>query len=74
MTMLALWSVYDSPDDFPGKFVARKFYIEAGETYPSRELFFVSDTLEGVREQLPPGLNLLPRMPDDHPNVVEAWI
>ncbi len=74
-TALEMWTVYDSPLDYPGKFVARLWVIRRGdpEPRPTGDLAIAS-TLEAVREMLPFGLTLLPRSEEDEPQIVESWI
>lgn len=67
--MLELWTIYDSPIDLPGSFVARKWVMET----PTSELL-QDKTLEGLREKLPPGLLCMPRSPGDDPKIVETWM
>jgi len=67
--MLEIWTVYDSPIDLPGRFVARKWVLEK----PTNELR-QDQTLEGLRNKLPPGLTRLPRATQDDPKIVETWI
>ena len=67
--MLELWTMYDSPIDLPGRFVARKWLLDQ----PTSELL-QDKTLDGLRRKLPQGLTLLPRAPQDDPKIVETWI
>ena len=67
--MLELWTIYDSPIDHPGSFVARKWVLDK----PTSELF-QDKTLEGLRAKLPPGLHCMPRSPGDEPQIVETWM
>jgi hypothetical protein len=67
--MLDVWIVYDSPSDFPGKFVARRFQVKT----PTPDVL-VADTLEGLRKLLPQGLVRLERTPHDQPHIVEVWV
>jgi len=67
--MLNLWTVYDSPIDLPGRFVARKWL----SNQPTNELL-LDKTLEGLRAKLPQGLMRLERSPQDDPKIVETWI
>ena len=72
---LAIWTIYDSPTDYPGLFVARLFLICKGELEPvCTSKLFLSETLDGVRRQLPPGLYRMPRSPSDEPAIVEIWL
>ncbi len=67
--MPELWTVYDSPIDLPGRFVARKWLLDQ----PTSELL-QDKTLDGLRGKLPQGLTRLPRAPQDDPKIVETWI
>ena len=67
--MLELWTVYDSPIDLPGRFVARKWVLDQ----PTNELL-QDKTLDGLRCYLPYGLTRLDRSPQDDPKIVETWI
>jgi len=71
--MMQGWTIYDHPRDYPDVFVARRWYAQAGAVVPTHEMF-TAGTLDELRALLPPGLVLLPRMPGDHPNIVEVWI
>lgn len=66
---LELWTVYDSPIDLPGRFVARKWVLDQ----PTNELL-QDKTLEGLRAKLPQGLTRLERSQQDDPKIVETWI
>lgn len=67
--VLPMWTVYDNPSDYPGKFVARmSFYDRATSNV------LVADTLEELRGLLPPRLTRLERDPNDDPVIVEVWV
>ena len=67
--MLELWTIYDSPIDLPGRFVARKWLMDQ----PTNELL-LDKTLDGLGAKLPQGLTCLQRSPQDDPRIVETWI
>lgn len=67
--ILELWTVYDSPIDLPGRFVARKWLLDR----PTDELL-QDRTLDGLRQKLPQGLVRLERSPQDEPKIVETWV
>lgn len=69
MTTLVAWSIFESPKDFPGLFVARQFLM--GQPTEEKRL---SSSLDGVRKLIPQGLYRLQRSPSDHRSVVETWI
>jgi len=66
---LALWVVYDSPIDLPGRFVARKWLNEI----PTSELI-QGKSLDELRSRLTMGLYKLDRAESDDPKIVETWI
>jgi hypothetical protein len=67
--MLDVWIVYDSPSDFPGKFIARRFQMNT----PTSDVLS-ADTLEALRKLLPKGLVRLDRTAHDQPHIVEVWV
>jgi malonyl-CoA/methylmalonyl-CoA synthetase len=69
LNAVTLWVIYDSPRDFPGLFVARKWLNDR----PTPDLL-QGTTLKQLREQLPAGLHCLPRSEKDDPKIVETWI
>lgn len=66
---LAVWVVYDSPIDFPGRFVARKWLNNT----PTNDLLQAT-TLDELRNKLPDGLYRLDRDESDDSRIVESWI
>ena len=64
-----LWTVYASPSDFPGQYVARRWVLDT----PTTDVL-VAATLEELRALLPPGLHCLPRNVLDDAVIVETWI
>lgn len=64
-----LWVIYKSPKDFPGKYVARRWWLDS----PTGQ-FLVADSLDDLRAMLPTGLDPIGRMPGDDPVIVEVWI
>jgi hypothetical protein len=72
---LSLWTVYDNPSDYPGKFVARLFTITKAGPKPTENII-ICDTLEMIRTIMltQMHLTLLTRFPDDDPKIVEVWL
>lgn len=64
-----VFTVFNSPKDFPGKYVVRIF---DGKN-PLR-LITVSDTLEEARKTIPPMFMRTDRSEKDDPIIVETWI
>jgi len=73
MPELAIWTIYKSPTDFPGKFVARKHVVGAGSSRATDD-HYVADSLADARGMIPPFLHNLGRQPGDDPVIVESWI
>lgn len=72
--LLTIWVIYFNPRDHPGKFVLRgQDAVQGGGVQPHLEAF-VGDSLEEVRQALPPGLVWMPRHSSDDPVIVETWI
>jgi hypothetical protein len=74
--MMATWTIYDHPLDFPHAYVARKFMIEGGkpEPVPTTDVL-VSDTLETLRAHFAQlGLTPIRRSDGDSPSIVETWL
>jgi hypothetical protein len=65
----SIWVVYESPEDFPDQYVARRFYLNR-----VTKDFVVGNTLVEVRSKLPKGLFKIERSKRDHPQVRESWI
>ena len=65
----SVWVVYESPQDFPDKYVARRLHLSR----PTGD-FVVGDTLIDVRAQLPKGLFRIERSEQDDPQIRESWI
>lgn len=70
---LQMWVVYERPTDCPNGVVARLHLAGKGEHGPTNRALFGA-TLDEVRKQLPPGLLLFARHPDDEPQIVEVWL
>lgn len=70
---MEMWTIYDSPDDFPGTIVLRKFLAQGGVPAPEGTVI-LCPSVEAARRLLPPGLACFPRAPSDPPSVVETWL
>lgn len=69
----SLWTVYASPRDYPGKFVARRWAIRQGQAVATDSVR-VADTLADVRAALPRGMHRIVRAPVDDACIVESWV
>jgi hypothetical protein len=71
---LAIWTVYNRPDDYPGGYIARMSESHrSGE--PIATALTLAGPLDGIRQVLAKArLIRLDRKPDDAPQVVESWL
>jgi hypothetical protein len=72
-SILTIWTVYRSPSDHPGKWVLRGHDVTAAGSVPRPDCI-VADTLDLIRDHLPPGLCRLPRDAADDPVIYESWV
>lgn len=75
----SFWVIYESPIDYPGQFVARRWEGQrgvTGEVFNVRPMpqKFVADTLPAVREQARHGRSRLTPDASDNPVLVEVWV
>ena len=61
--------IYERPEDYPGKFVARLWDLQQPTSF-----LVVADTLEEIRKAIPSGMVPIQRDPTDAPAIVETWI
>lgn len=73
---LVMYTIYNNPEDFPGLFVCRRWFLFKDGAGPRAEIapFAVSEDLEGLRQELPPRLHCLARNDGDDPVIVETWL
>jgi hypothetical protein len=72
--ILSMWTVYASPSDFPGKYVARRWDIKAGESHPTTDSL-LAERIERLRERFAQmGLHCIPAQPGEDPCIVETWL
>jgi hypothetical protein len=73
-----MYTVYDSPSDFPGRFVVREFAIRRGVAEPvATGRVFFANGLEGARlviRKISAADACLARSPEDPPSIVETWV
>ncbi len=72
MTDLIQFVIYDSPKDYPGQWVARKFTITPGKIYAGPA--YICDSLEAARAHVPADLVNIGRKPADDWAIKEVWI
>ncbi len=68
-TRMPLITIYRSPKDYPGKYVARVFDLNIPTL-----LAVTADTLEEIRKCVPAIMHRMPRRPEDDPCIVEAYV
>lgn len=69
------YCVYNSPSDFPGLYVVRRWVIENGVMTPEADPCMMSKNLEWVRWFLSSaGLVCVTRRKEDNPVIVETWL
>ena len=66
---LPIWVVYYSPEDFPDKYVTRKFLLNV----PTEE-FYVADSIEEIREYIPKEMVQLSPSENDPKIIVEIYV
>lgn len=71
--VLLIWTVTTNTKDHGKRFVARPHdpLMESNTALP---FYLIADSLDGLREMLPPGLTHLDRQPGDLPVIVESWL
>ena len=69
ITRLPLICIYNSPSDYPGKYVARLWDVDK-----PTNMVAIAESLEEIREAKPPEMMIVDRLPDDKPEIVETWI
>ena len=60
--------VYDSPDDYPGKTVARLWNMGT-----VTRIVAIADDVDSIRAKIPDGMVFIPRHPNDNPVIIETW-
>jgi hypothetical protein len=73
---LSIYTIYDSPHDFPGDFVISKWDTwPNGETIKDLNFVFLNKDVEICRDLLrKKALHCLGRDPMDDPKILESWI
>lgn len=72
--ILDTWTIYDSPADFPGLFVVRRWEIRHGyDPIPTDDVATAS-SLSQARRNVPSGCVRFHRNASDDPTIVETWM
>jgi hypothetical protein len=74
--MIQHFSIYQSPKDYPGKFVVRRWVInpDLPDPIPDRYPVAVEDTLDLARLAVPGRFRRVPHQRGEDPVIVETWI
>ena len=72
--MLELFVVYDSPSDFPGKFVVRRHFVTSSGLEFAEVTQRVRESLEEARAEIPKGRKNIGRHEKDDPAICEVWV
>ena len=70
MSGVPIWTIYDSPIDHPGRFVAR-LWIDDQPTVHVRFATRINDLRKRLRSE---GYVRLARDPNDDAKIVETWV
>jgi hypothetical protein len=71
--ILVMWTVTWNTSDYPRQAVARPHLIGPGSTV-AQHAILLADSLDALRDLLPPGLTCMKRDPNDDPVIVEIWL
>lgn len=79
--LMSAVTIFDSPKDFPGVSVARRFTIKGGRVFATADYQIGPDaaSLRGWAQSQVSKFNKsdpypIPRMENDHVSVVETWV
>ncbi len=70
---LVIWCITTNTKDFGDKFTCRPVVVP-NLVPDKRDGYLIADSLDEIREMLPPGLSWLDRNPADDPVIVETWL
>lgn len=71
---LMIFTAYEDPDDYPGKFVVRRSIVGPGVAVQDPEPLCVADTFDEIEDAVPEGLYWLDRDPRDPPAIMGVWL
>lgn len=71
--MLEQYVVYNSPKDYPNKYVVRRFLIGNGTLEP-KEVVAISESKNEVLKHIPGDRVKIDRHENDDPVIEEVWI
>jgi hypothetical protein len=73
LSKLICYTIYDSPSDYPGVHVVRKWVADPAGPQDGG-VHAVTGTLAEARRSIPNGYAVMPRDPSDPPSIVEMWL
>lgn len=71
--LLPMYVIYHNVSDYPPGYVVRRWENCEGEYVPTQAAIWHAD-LQGVYNELPPGLVCFPRATSDDSTIVETWV
>lgn len=71
---LRIFTIYENPSDYPGRFVVRETECRAGELRVAALPLAVTKTLDEARARVPAGLWRFIRSAQDDPCIREVWL
>ena len=74
LTGYALIVVYESPDDYPGVYVARLFDVSKGAGVVPQNIVAIKPSLDEIRKLKPRQMIARPRDAGDGACIVEMWM
>lgn len=72
--ILSMIALYNSPKDFPGKIVTRRWEIRKYSREPIPMEAHTFETVEQARASIPAGLRCIAPLPGEDPILIETWL
>ena len=66
-------TIYEKPDDYPKKYVARMFLVSRGNVKPINYIA-LADTLEELKAKMPVNMTFMDRQENDDPKIVGVYL
>jgi hypothetical protein len=73
-SLLDMWVLYESPDDAPGEWVVRQWFVVPGAPEPVNGVAYRSPSRRRAEAMVPEGRVFLARSPTDEPCIVGTWL
>ena len=72
---LAIWVIYDHPDDHPDSYVLRPQFAGPGGKHGISDIAYASNNLDALRRVMRAmGLTRMERLREDDPKILEVWL